>query len=433
MNAKAKIISFIKNNFFFNPSDSLYIRKSKFLNILLFICGIVSCIVLLIPPIFNVFGIPSGFEERINTILSGSLILLGSIIIILLVKKLVSKLFANLLFILLITLLIFISGDLELLSSGMIIFWYFLPILLSSLLFRSIWSIVITIGIFITIFINYLTYSLFPSSIDLVGLLIFSSIILFSSQILEKSLIYSQNTEKDTREAYNRVEFYKDLFSHDVSNILQNLQVFIDLTSFNVREHGKVEDFNKLINIANQQIYRGANLVLNVRKLTELEKMNPIVANEDLMIELDQAIKNIKNSFQDKNVNISTITGKQKIYTKSNNMLIYLFENLFRNSIVYNNNQSVEISIEISKRKINDIGFVELKFTDNGVGIHDSRKDKIFFRGPIKKSDLGRIGLGLTLVNKILENLNGQIKVEDKIKGDYKQGSIFTLLIPESE
>ncbi len=64
------------------------------------------------------------------------------------------------------------------------------------------------------------------------------------------------------------------------------------------------------------------------------------------------------------------------------------------------------------------------------MGIPDSIKDKIFLRGFEKDEDIGGIGLGLTLVSKIVENLDGKIKVKDKIGGDYRQGSVFTILIP---
>ncbi len=349
MNATEKVISFIKQKFVLNAGDSNYIRKSKFLNILLLILGFISCIVLLIPPIFTIFGIPFGFEERINKIYSGSLILLGSIIIILLIKKFASRLFANILFINLMIFLVFANSDPVLLSSGVLIFWYLLPVLITSLLFRSIWSILITTVILIIIFLNYLMFGLFPSSIDLVGFIIISSIGLFSSRILEKSLMYSQSTEKNTREAYNRVELYKDLFSHDVSNIFQNVQSFIDLCMLYLDDPHKFENFKDLINLANQQIYRGENLVSNVRNLSELEKSKQPLISEDALLILNQAITNIKTNFQDIAINIKIDSQEKSIYTKSNNKLIFLFKNILRNSIVHNENPTVKILIKISK------------------------------------------------------------------------------------
>ena len=42
------------------------------------------------------------------------------------------------------------------------------------------------------------------------------------------------------------------------------------------------------------------------------------------------------------------------------------------------------------------------------------------------------MGLGLSLVKKIIDSYHGKIRVEDRIKGDYKQGSNFILLLPEA-
>jgi signal transduction histidine kinase len=41
------------------------------------------------------------------------------------------------------------------------------------------------------------------------------------------------------------------------------------------------------------------------------------------------------------------------------------------------------------------------------------------------------MGLGLSLVKKIIDSYKGQIWVEDKIKGDFTKGSNFIILIPE--
>ena len=43
------------------------------------------------------------------------------------------------------------------------------------------------------------------------------------------------------------------------------------------------------------------------------------------------------------------------------------------------------------------------------------------------------MGVGLSLVKKIIKKYNGKIWVEDKVKGDYTQGSNFIILIPEAD
>jgi signal transduction histidine kinase len=40
------------------------------------------------------------------------------------------------------------------------------------------------------------------------------------------------------------------------------------------------------------------------------------------------------------------------------------------------------------------------------------------------------MGLGLSLVQKIVSKYNGKIWVEDKVKGEYSKGSNFIILLP---
>ena len=57
---------------------------------------------------------------------------------------------------------------------------------------------------------------------------------------------------------------------------------------------------------------------------------------------------------------------------------------------------------------------------------------EVVFKSVIKHRDKVKgMGLGLLLVKRILDNYNGEIWVEDKIKGDYTKGTNFIILIPE--
>ena len=76
--------------------------------------------------------------------------------------------------------------------------------------------------------------------------------------------------------------------------------------------------------------------------------------------------------------------------------------------------------------------YIKIEFKDNGIGISDSRKVSIFERGNRRYQKSRGMGLGLSLVKKVIDLYQGKIWVEDRVKGDYKQGSNFVLLIPLS-
>ena len=148
-----------------------------------------------------------------------------------------------------------------------------------------------------------------------------------------------------------------------------------------------------------------------------------------LIDNLKKAIEFVRQSHQTKNLSIKTEIYIEDILIKANNFLLDVFENILFNAIMYNTNDLIKIKIKVYRYK-KDNSYFKLEFIDNGFGITDQRK-KIIFEENLEGKRKGGMGLGLSLVKKILENYKGKIWVKDRIKGDYTKGSNFTLLIPE--
>jgi len=237
-----------------------------------------------------------------------------------------------------------------------------------------------------------------------------------------------KESEEKIRKAYNRAEFYKDLLSHDISNILQSISLTIGVILSDPNITREQKDDMKIIDT---QIERGAKLIATIQKLSKLEESPVKLESIELCGILKQAIKFIQNSFKEKDIKIKVITQNEKIFVMANSFLLDVFENLLHNTVKFNINFVIEISIRILSVQIEGKNYIQLEFSDNGIGISDDRKESIFQRADQENKSVHGMGKGLSLVKKIITSYKGSIWVEDRIPGDYSQGSIFFLQIPE--
>lgn len=242
-----------------------------------------------------------------------------------------------------------------------------------------------------------------------------------------------KNTEKQYKEAFNRAEFYKDIFTHDINNILQNIKSANELINMFKDSDAPLKKIQDLTEIINTQVDRGANLVNNIRKLSDLEDIKLSLEILDAHEVLNKSISAIKHSYYEKNINIEIKTSIENMNVKANHFLMDVFDNLLINAITYNHEETIYITIEISRIEKKGQKYFKFEFKDNGVGITEQRKKVIFNREKQINREGKGMGLGLSLVKKILESFNGNIRVEDRIAGDHTKGSNFIIILREVE
>jgi PAS domain S-box-containing protein len=236
-------------------------------------------------------------------------------------------------------------------------------------------------------------------------------------KIAEEALKLS---EKKYKEAYDRGNFYKDLFAHDIN------------ITYQLGESEKSKEIESISDIIKKQVGRGSKLISNVRTLSELEDKEIITHRVEIGSFLKNSITFVENAYEERNVNISVSSIDGNYFTNANELLQDVFENVLINGVKYNENSNVEISINISKQEIEEKNYFKIEFIDNGIGVAENRKEVIFMSGNRELKGSKGMGLGLSLVNEILQIFNGKIWVEDKVKGDYTKGSKFIILLPEA-
>lgn len=106
--------------------------------------------------------------------------------------------------------------------------------------------------------------------------------------------------------------------------------------------------------------------------------------------------------------------------------LFQVFQNLLDNAIKYNDKSHGVIEITCRDRDV----FWEFSVKDNGPGIPELYRDKVFqlFQTLAPKDQSDSTGIGLSLIEKIIDNWGGQIRLES----EPEKGCNFTFTIPKT-
>lgn len=250
-------------------------------------------------------------------------------------------------------------------------------------------------------------------------------------EVIVRDITKRMEAQQKLKSALDRETFYKNLFTHDINNILNNIRTSISLFTLYQNDPNAEQELDDIIKVLKDQAKRGTHLVSNVVELSNLEEKSISLQAIDARAVLDDSVKIVKDDFQIKTIDIQILSNKTKFLVLANELLLNVFENILNNAVKYCDNPIVEIDIQISEKLEAGVNYAKFEFIDNGIGIHDSMKELIFQEGYMKNKGVKGLGFGLSLVKKIIESYNGQIWIEDKINGDHKKGSNFVILIPQ--
>jgi signal transduction histidine kinase len=118
-----------------------------------------------------------------------------------------------------------------------------------------------------------------------------------------------------------------------------------------------------------------------------------------------------------------TIEGEGSVY--ADEALQSVMDNLIQNSVTHGGADHIDVTIK--SIELNNIPMMEIRVADNGSGISDSIKSRIFDE-EFSFGPRARTGLGLYIVKKNIERYNGYIEVEDNTP----EGTIMILRLPKN-
>lgn len=219
-------------------------------------------------------------------------------------------------------------------------------------------------------------------------------------------------TQRDNLEILNQV------VRHDIRNDLQIISIYAEALEPYVEEEGK-EYVSKIL----EAIRHPIELTETARELTDV-MLHSNVEHSSVVLKsvLEREIDTIRSTHDQASVTVEETIPEVEIL--ANDMLGSVFRNLLHNAIQHNDGESPEITVSTT---LSD-DTVSVSISDNGPGITDEHKEEIFAKGE-SGLDSGGTGLGLYLVQALVEQYDGAVRVED----NDPEGTVFIVELPVAE
>ncbi len=242
----------------------------------------------------------------------------------------------------------------------------------------------------------------------------------------EEMALKLEEAIRKEREATHLAELAIDLFTHDLSNYHQAILGYLEMARMMNDEPKQV---STLVGHAIRIINRANSVKDKIRKLSGLEKSSEPFIKRKFDDYIDEAFDVIKSSYPEMDI-ILEKNFDQDIEIYANVFLVDVFSNIFDNALQSASDGKIKFSLQISKLYEKYGSYWKVIVEDDGVGISDDMKKQIL---QSFESGIRIRGLGMMFIYRIIKAYEGTILLEDRIEGDYTQGTKITFTIRDYE
>lgn len=235
-------------------------------------------------------------------------------------------------------------------------------------------------------------------------------------------IVIEDLTKEKERESKQRIEerllYLGEIaagMAHEIRNPLASLMASIQLLKEGENENQYQANLKEIIL---DDFRRLSSILEDFLIFTENRDMK--ILDFDIKKEVKNLIQELKIKYNDMEKLKISFSGETTIFRGNPYHFSLILKNLLTNSIkaVNNNIYDINVKISIDKDKL------VLKIKDKGSGMEEKQLEKIF--NPFYTKFANGMGIGLTIVKRVVELYNGKIQVNSE-KG---KGTEYTITIP---
>lgn len=229
-----------------------------------------------------------------------------------------------------------------------------------------------------------------------------------------------KDTEIKLRQKNNELNTFVYKATHDLKGPLASILGLSQLAADNVKD----PEASSYINYIRESTLRLDMILNDLLRISTVTHVTPSYQRIDLNKIVNNIASIVGGNHKKEGVDIKTSINVTNDLFTDETLLTSALQNLLDNAVKYKNTRAIQPYAMIEAHNYKE--GVAISISDNGCGTPKEMQDKIFdmfFRGNEKSTGSG---LGLYMVKKAVEKLNGDINFTSEVG----VGSVFTLYLP---
>lgn len=213
--------------------------------------------------------------------------------------------------------------------------------------------------------------------------------------------------------------------SHEMKTPIAVMKNYAELLAAERIEDGTRIGYAKAVGNAATRL---SDLISNILKLNKLEsrKIVPEMENYDICRQLCECILLFEDIWEEREIELETEIEDAAMVKADASLMELVWNNLIGNALKF-----TEPGGSVTVSQTSDADSIRIAVSDTGCGMSRDSMDYIFdkfYQGDTSHSKEGN-GLGLALVKRVLELMDGSIQVIS----EEGKGSTFTVTLPAAE